>query len=336
MKRVMKASLHGLLETYFTEHLRRVRGASPHTVRAYGHALRLFILFLAQRRRCSIARLGLDDITVDAVLAFLTHIETARHNTPATRNCRLAAIHGFVEHLVRHDITRLSQYERVLAVQSKRARTLPAPYWEPEVVAAILAQPDRSTTSGLRDHALLMFLYNTGARVSETTGLRRQDLQLSRPHQVRLHGKGGKDRVCPLWPDTAIALSDVVSTFDQTAVVFRNRRGDQLTRDGVAYIVKKYAVRVSADHPALRRSRVSPHVLRHSCAVALLQAGVDITVIRDYLGHASITTTSRYVSTNLAMKRDVLDVFWKRAGLVRNPGAGWKPSSDLLQFLESL
>jgi len=334
--RAKKATLAGLLGTYFTEQLPRVRGASRHTIRAYGHALRLFVLFLAKRRRGSITALGLDDVTVDSVLAFLDHIETARHNSPATRNCRLAAIHGFVEHLMRHDVAHSAQYERILAVRSKKTRTRPAPYWEPEVVAAILAQPDRTTTTGARDHALLMFLYNTGARVSEALGLRRQDLQLSRPHQVRLHGKGGKDRVCPLWPDTATALTRVLSMVGESIVVFRNRRGGELTRDGVAYILRKYARRASSNHPALRRSRVSPHVLRHSCAVALLQAGVDITVIRDYLGHASITTTSRYVSSNLAMKREVLDAFWKRAGLVRGAGPRWKPKPDLLRFLESL
>lgn len=336
MRRATRASLLGLLETYFTEHLRRVRGASRHTLRAYGHALRLFVLFVAERRRRSIASLGLDDVTVDAVLAFLEHVETVRHNVPATRNCRLAAIHGFVEHLLRHDIGRAAQYERVLAIRSKKARTRPAPYWEPEVVAAILAQPDRTTALGARDHALLMLLYNTGARVSEALGLRRRDLQLSRPHQVRLHGKGGKDRICPLWPDTAAAVKPLMSTIsDDVTAVFRNRRGTELSRDGVAYLLRKYAARAAKIHPVLGRSRVSPHVLRHSCAVALLQAGVDITVIRDYLGHASIATTSRYVSTNLEMKRGVLDAFWKRAGLVRGDPR-WKPQAEMLRFLTSL
>jgi len=336
MTRTTKASLLGLLETYFTEHLGRVRGASRHTVRAYGHALRLFVIFVAERRRRSVASLGLDDVTVDTVLAFLDHIESVRHNMPATRNCRLAAIHGFVEHLLRHDVSRARQYERILAIRAKKTRTLPAPYWEPEVVSAILAQPDRTTTLGARDHALLMFLYNTGARVSEALGVRRRDIQLSRPHQVRLHGKGGKDRICPLWPDTAAAIKPLMATIDDdVTAVFRNRRGGELTRDGVAYLLRKYAVRAGKTLPVLRRSRVSPHVLRHSCAVALLQAGVDITVIRDYLGHASIATTSRYVSTNLEMKRGVLDAFWKRAGLVRGDPR-WKPQAEMLRFLTSL
>jgi len=335
--RTRKASLLGLLESYFTSYLRRVRGASRHTLRAYGHALRLFMLFLSQRRRRPIPALCLDDITVDAVLAFLDHIEISRHNVPATRNCRLAAIHGFVDHLLRHDIARAGQYERILAVRSKKARARAAQYWEPEVVAAILALPDRKTAFGLRDHTLLMFLYNTGARVSEAIGLRPSDLQLSRPHQARLHGKGGKDRISPLWPDTAAALTRLLSATDaDDTAVFRNRRGGALTRDGVAYLLRKYARRAANSHPVLRRSRVSPHILRHSCAVGLLQSGVDITVIRDYLGHASITTTSRYLSTNLEMKRQVLDAFWKKSGLVPGDTSRWKPTPDVLHFLRSL
>jgi len=333
----MRDPLLRLVESYFDQHLRRVRGASRHTLRAYAHALRLFFSFLAARLRRPIADLSLDDVQADAVLAFLDHVETVRHNTAASRNCRLAAIRGFVAHLLRHDIARAAQYQRIIVIPSKKTRYRPVTYWEPEIVAAILAEPDRATTFGARDHALLLFLYNTGARVSEAIAVRRRDLQLTRPHHVRLHGKGGKERLCPLWPETALALAKLLPADDDDAsVVFRNRRGDQLSRDGVTYLLAKYARRASRSHPILRRSRISPHVLRHSCAVALLQAGVDVTVIRDYLGHASIATTSRYVTSNLQMKRDVLDAFWQRAGLARGKRGPWKPKPDLLRFLTSL
>lgn len=336
MTRSAKDPLLRLVESYFDDHLRRVRGASRHTLRAYGHALRLFFTFLAKRLRRSLAALAVEDITADAVLAFLDHVETVRHNTSASRNCRLAAIRGFVAHLLRHDIARAAQYQRILAIPSKKARYRPVTYWEPEVVAAILAEPARATTFGARDHALLLFLYNTGARVSEAIGIRKRDLQLSRPHHVRLHGKGGKERICPLWPETAAVLQPLLPTDDAASAVFRSRSGGQLSRDGVAYLLRKYARRASTKQPVLRRSRISPHVLRHSCAVALLQAGVDVTVIRDYLGHASIATTSRYVTSNLQMKRDVLGAFWKRAGLARPGRASWKPKPELLRFLTSL
>jgi len=336
MTRSAKDPLLRFVESYFDDHLRRVRGASRHTLRAYAHALRLFFIFLADRLRRSIADLSVDDVQAEAVLAFLDHVETVRRNTSASRNCRLAAIRGFVAHLLRHDIARAAQYQRILAIPSKKTRYQPVTYWEPDVVAAILAEPDRATTFGARDHALLLFLYNTGARVSEATGVRRHDLQLTRPHHVRLHGKGSKDRICPLWPETAAALAPLLPVDGDDGVVFRSRRGDQLSRDGVAYLLQKYARRVSTRHPVLRRSRISPHVLRHSCAVALLQAGIDVTVIRDYLGHASVATTSRYVTSNLQMKRDVLDAFWKRAGLVPGGRAPWRPKPELLRFLSSL
>lgn len=331
--------LLALVESYINEHLRRVRGASAHTVRAYGHALRIFFLFLARRVRRAVSDLRLDDITVESVLAFLDDLESRRGNTAGTRNCRLAAVRGLVEHLLRHDLSRAKQYQRILSVRAKKARGRTVAYLEPEQVRAILAQPDRSTLAGLRDYALLVFLYNTGARVSEALTLTAADIQGAglRPRHVRVHGKGNKDRICPLWPETASALARVIAAGSApSGPVFRSARGNPLTRDGVAYLLAKYVTLAAKGTPNLLRQRVTPHVLRHSCAVALLQAGVDVTVIRDYLGHASIATTSRYLSTNVKMKRDVLNAFWHRAGLTRKPTGRWRPTPTLLAFLSSL
>ena len=152
---------------------------------------------------------------------------------------------------------------------------------------------------------------------------------------MRLHGKGGKERICPLWAETVATLRALPGAGTDEPV-FRNGRGTPLTRDGVAYIIAKYVRRAAETRPGLRRHRVTPHVLRHSCAVALLQAGVDVSVIRDYLGHASIATTSRYITTNLQMKREVLQAFWARAGLDHRSTTRWRPSPKLLAFLESL
>jgi integrase/recombinase XerD len=181
-------------------------------------------------------------------------------------------------------------------------------------------------------------MYNTGARVAEALAVRVRDLWLQRPRQVRLHGKGSKDRMCPLWVETAAVLRRLVTAVASGPddLVFRSARGGPLTRDGVAYLIAKYVRRASGSCVTLRRRRVTPHVFRNSCAVALLQAGVDITVIRDYLGHASIATTSRYITTNLKMKRDVLAAFWKRAGLDRQADRPWRPTPKLIAFLESL
>jgi integrase/recombinase XerD len=337
VKRAVRDPLLRLVESYINDHLRRVRGASPHTVRAYGHALRLFFMFLARHTGRPVAKLGLGDIAVDGVLAFLSDLESTRRNAPGTRNSRLAAIRGLVEHLLRHDLERAGQYQRVLAIRSKKTRTPAIDYLEPEYVRALLAEPDRRTAHGMRDYALLVFLYNTGARISEALAVTPADLHLAAPRHVRLHGKGGKERFCPLWPETAQVLARMVAADAGTAApIFRNARGGVLTRDGAAYLIEKYLKLAARKVGGLQRRRVTPHVLRHSCAVALLQAGVDITVIRDYLGHASVATTSRYVSTNVEMKREALDAFWRRAGIPGHKQRRWRPKPDVIAFLESL
>jgi integrase/recombinase XerD len=261
-----------------------------------------------------------------------------RSNVVASRNVRLAAISSFFKHLVEHDLSRADQYQRVLAIPGKRAYVPIAQYLEPEDVKQILTQPDRSTESGLRDHALLLLLYNTGARVSEALGVRAEHLSLGNPRHVRLFGKGNKERICPLWRDTAAALQrlQVARNVRPQDWMFCSRGGACLTRDGVAYILQKYTALAARAVPSLRRRRVTPHMMRHSCAVALLQAGVDITVIRDYLGHASISTTSRYVTTNLQMKRDALEHFWQRSGLSPARARPWSPKPDLLAYLSSI
>ena len=327
-----------LVGSYFRDHLTRARGASPHTLRSYRDTLRLLFSFIAERRRRSVADLTLDDLQAPDVLAFLSHLESKRSNVVASRNVRLAAIRSFFKHLVEHDLSRADQYQRVLSIPGKRAHIPMAQYLEPEEVKQILAQPDRSTPSGLRDHALLLMLYNTGARVSEALGVRVEHLSLGHPRHVRLFGKGSKERICPLWRDTAAALQRLQAMRDSQPQdsMFCSRGGDRLTRDGVAYILQKYTALAATTYPALKRRHVTPHMLRHSCAVALLQAGVDITVIRDYLGHASISTTSRYVTTNLQMKRDALEHFWDRAGLSPTRTRAWSPKPDLLAYLASI
>jgi len=209
-------------------------------------------------------------------------------------------------------------------------------YLEPEEARALIAAIDARSRHGERDRALLLFLYNTGARVAEALSLRPSALRLDRPRQVRLLGKGSKERICPLWPETAAALRRIVRTSSGDDLLFKNAAGGPLSRDGVAYLLGKHAKIAAGPCPTLRKRRITPHVLRHSCACALLQAGVDITVIRDYLGHSSVATTSRYVTTNLQMKREALEAFWKRAGLEPKVPRKWRPSPQLLTFLETL
>jgi integrase/recombinase XerD len=318
MSRPASRSLFGHLQAYFTEYLPRQRGASVHTIRAYRDALTLLLKFVAEQRGRGVASLQLSDLDAEAVMHFLDHIETARSNSAATRNCRRAAIRGFFKHLLRDDLTHSQQYMRVLAIPAKKARQRPATYLEPEDARLLIGMPDKRTSHGWRDYTLLLFLYNTGARVSEAAGLRWDDLHLIAPRQVRLRGKGKKERLLPMWTETA------------------TRQGQPLTRDGIAYLLTKHATSAAKINPALKRKPITPHVLRHSCAVALLQAGTDVTVIRDYLGHASVATTGRYITTNLKMKRDAMEAFWKKAGIEPANAKPWKPKADLLVFLRSL
>jgi site-specific recombinase XerD len=299
MSRSHTESLLSSTQSFFQNYLRQTRGASAHTVRAYRDALKLFFLFLADHARKAVAGLTLDDVRANAVLAFLEHIEAKRGNSAITRNCRLAAVRSFVQYLLRHDVTRAGQYGGILAIRTKRATRRAVTYLEPEEARALIAAIDARSRHAERDRALLLFLYNTGARVAEALSLRPSALRLDRPRQVRLLGKGSKERICPLWPETATALRRIIRAGSSDSPLFKN-------------------------------------VLRHSCACALLQAGVDITVIRDYLGHSSVATTSRYISTNLHMKRDALEAFWKRAGLQPKGARKWRPSPKLLTFLETL
>ena len=338
MRRHQRNPLPRLVESFFREHLERVRGASPHTVHAYRDTLRLFFAFLADTLGRPVGDLLITDLTADNVLAFLTHLESKRRNTAVTRNCRLAAARSFFHHLMRHDPAHADQYARVLSVPAKRARSAAVTYLEPEEIKLILAQPNRRTAPGMRDHALLLFLYNTGARASEALAVRNADIELTPPCRVRLRGKGGKERFVPLWTETAVALRRFLRLCDlrETDPIFHSTRGDTLSRDGLAYLLMKYATIAAKTSTTLRRVRVTPHVFRHSCAVALLQAGVDISVIRDYLGHTSIATTSRYISTNLQLKREALEAFWKRSGLAPTSPRRWQPKPNLLAFLDSL
>jgi len=329
-------SLLPLVESYFRDHLQKTRGSSANTIASYRDAIALFLRYAAQRRGVSIDRLQLSDLDAPTVVAFLQHLETQRHNSTRTRNGRRIALRGFFAHAARMDPTHATQYARILALPPKRCATTLPRHLEAHQMQRLLAQPDRLTQSGRRDFALLLFLYNTGARISEAIGCTLRDLQ-TRPSQIRLRGKGGKERFCPLWPDTLRALQAILppQCDDPSTALFRSHRGYPLSRHGAQYIISKHARAASQGEPAFPE-RISPHMLRHSCACALLQAGVDLTVIRDYLGHASITTTSRYAATNLKLKQDALEAFWAQAGLSPPHHRPWRPSKSLMEFLSSL
>ena len=331
--------LFALVQSFFDEHLAKVRGASPHTIAAYRDTLKLFLQFVVQQQNVTVERLRLEQLNATTTAAFLQYLERDRGNSIATRNCRRIALRGFFQHALRHDPTRAAQYSQVLALPAKRGAPTVPRYLEPHQMKLLLAQPDQRHPRGHRDYTLLLFLYNTGARVSEAVAIRRCDLQLIPPFHVRLLGKGRKERICPLWPDTIAALKPLLArseeTEDPTEPVFRGAHASALTRHGATHLLAKH-VAGARQHDATFPKRVSPHTLRHSCACALLQAGVDLTVIRDYLGHASIVTTSRYANTNLELKRTALTTFWEHAGLTAPKAPPWRPTKSLLGYLSSL
>ncbi|MDP3951558.1 MAG: tyrosine-type recombinase/integrase [Microbacterium sp.] len=235
------------LRTFFADHLPRVRGVSPHTVQSYRDSLVLLLRFVAARRNHSVTTLDLKDLGTAEVLDFLRHLETDRHNTAGTRNVRLSAIHAFVRYCATIHPESLEHCQRVLAVPFKRTRSRAVEYLDYDEIKTVLATTNRATPDGRRDYALLATMFNTGARVQEVVGIRRCDLQLEMQPHVRLFGKGRKERLCPLWPQTAELLSGLLAHPQgeprPEAPVFLNHRGERLTRFGIRYILGKYCAR---------------------------------------------------------------------------------------------
>jgi integrase/recombinase XerD len=324
------------LRDYFGEFLPGVRNVSPHTIASYRDSLVLLLRFVAAQQRRCISLLDFKDVSADLILSFLADLESKRHNTATTRNVRLSAIHAFFRYVAAQHPDRLEHCQRVLVIPFKRARQRTIEYLEYEEIQHVLNAVDQSTRDGRRDYALLATLFNTGARVQEILDLRACDVQLTKPFQVRLFGKGRKERFCPLWPQTARLLR---SFFKERLLeshsehsVFLNHRGEPLTRFGVRYLLRKYQGLAEVHVVGLRGKRLHPHSLRHSTAVALLKAGVDLSTISQWLGHASPNTTNKYATIDLEMKREAIDKVKPIRGQRRTV---WR-SSSVLDWLEGL
>ena len=325
------------VHTFFHEYLTTQRNVSPHTLLSYRDTLKLFLAFASRRGDTPVVELILDDLTPDLVLAFLASLETERANSVATRNVRLAALHVFFRHVGAHDPLSFDTCHRIVAIPAKRAPTRAVDYLEREEIQALLGQVNRHTPGGRRDYAMLSFAYQTGARVQEVVGVRACDLQLDLPAQVRLWGKGRKERVLPLWAQTAALLGALLEERQvdprSSHPVFVNMRGRPLTRWGFRYVLRKYVRTATRDGSSMVHKRVHPHTLRHTAAVHMLQAGADPNAIRDVLGHASSETTWRYARINLDMKRKAIESYAPTAS--QDPPL-WRRDQDLLAYLESL
>jgi site-specific recombinase XerD len=329
-----RPSFAPLLEGFFTQRLMRQRRASAHTIASYRDTFRLLLRFVQQRLCKAPSALMLDDIDAPLVVAFLDDLEAKRGITPRTRNLRLTAIHSFFRYVAFEAPAHAAQTQRVLAIPAKRFTRALVPFLSRPEVDALLAAPDLRTWSGRRDHALILLAVQTGLRLSELTGLVPDDLQLGAGAHVRVIGKGRKERCTPLSKSTRAVLTAWTREPPKVAgqPVFPNAQGGRLSAHGVQYLLAKHVAIASTTCPSLKRKRVSPHVLRHTTAMDLLQEGVDRSVIALWLGHESIETTQMYLDADLDLKQRVLDRTTPPNG---RPGR-YRPDDKLLAFLKGL
>jgi site-specific recombinase XerD len=327
-------TLADLLESFFHQRLTRQRNASAKTISSYRDALRLLIRFASERAGRKPYRLELGDLDRDAVLAFLDHLESCRGNCIRTRNARLTAIRSFFQHVAATDPASFGIAQRILMSPSKRCDTEITRHLSKRELAALLDAPDRQTPRGRRDHTLLLFLVRTGARISEALGVDAVDLQLDRPKQVRLRGKGRKQRAVPLTDDLSRALEALLRERGlgrhEPRPIFVGDRGERLTRFGGTHILRRAVAGASKQVPGLEQRHVSPHVLRHTLAMTLLQSGVDLVTIQAWLGHAQVATTHRYAEADVEMMRRGLE----KAGVPNEAGARFRPKDAVLRLLE--
>jgi integrase/recombinase XerD len=329
-------TLGSLLHTFFEDHLLCQKGLQPTTIRSYRDALMLYLRFVAEDRRCKMTRLQACDLTCDRVLRFLEYLEKQRGNRVATRNQRLAALRSLFEYAATRNPELLAEAQRVAAVPTKRSPPPRTRYLQRDEVEAVFeALPSRGPRA-LRDRTLLLFLYNTGARVQEVAQLQVRHLELSSKPRVHLHGKGDKWRVCPLWLQTVDLLTQLLGNraMNADAPVFVAATGRALTRFGIYKIVRRHG----AGRDGLSGKGLHPHMYRHTTAVHLLEAGVEVNVIRAWLGHVSLETTNRYAEITVQMKAQALEACAPpvnaSAGFPRKPV--WRDDESLLKWLRSL
>jgi site-specific recombinase XerD len=324
----------GLLEAFFTDRVQRQRNASPHTVAAYRDTFRLLLVFAQQRVRKPPSALPLAALDAPLIAAFLQHLESRRGNSVRTRNARLAAIHSFFRFVALEEPGHSATCQRVLAIPVKKAERKLVTSLDRAEQEALLAAPDRATWLGRRDHTIIALLSQTGLRVSELCSLRCEDIVLSTGAHVRCRGKGRKERCTPLTRQVVALLRAWMSerAGRPHEPAFPSRRGSALSRDAVERLIAKHAAVASARCPSFSKKRVTPHVLRHTTAVTLLQAGNDRAVIALWLGHESLETTQMYLDADLSMKERAL----ARTAPLRAGPARYVPEDHILAFLNAL
>ena len=335
MNTACRASFCFLLQRFFTERLMSQRNVSSHTIACYRDTFRLLLEFIHRQKHRAPSQLTWEDFDASLIGAFLDHCERDRHNVARTRNLRLTAIRSFFRYVSFQEPAQAARIQRILAIPNKRQpRRLIGFLTRPEV-EVLLAAPDQSTWSGRRDHAFLLLAAQTGLRLSEVTGLRRQDVVLGTGAHVYCLGKGRKERRTPLAKRTLDVLRHWLREppRGRDDILFPNARGGRLSADGAQYLLAKHLAMARQSCPSLREKRVTLHVLRHTTAMALLQGGVDTSSIALWLGHESPATTHIYLDANLALKEQILDKVGTWDGTKRGR---YRPEDPILKFLKSL
>jgi integrase/recombinase XerD len=327
-------AIAGTIQAFFTERLIGQRQASPHTITAYRDTLRLLLTFAAKRRALTPDQLDFADLNAPTISAFLDHLQADRNNSIATRNARLAAIHSLFRYAAWRHPEHADDIARVLAIPSKRYDHTIVTFLTDAEADNLLAAPDQRTRTGRRDHALLVLAIQTGLRAAELTGLTCKDVNLQAGAYIACHGKGRKDRITPLTPATVTILRTWLAERAGAPhdILFPTNRGTRMSTDALAQRVTVHTISAQAKCATLAGKTVTPHVLRHTAAMRLLHAGVDITVIALWLGHENVTTTQIYLNADLALKQQALD---RTTPLAGKPGR-YQPAAQLLTFLESL
>ena len=324
-----------LLESFFTKRLIAQRRASPHTIGSYRDTFRLLLQFAEKRLGKAPSRLTLEDLQAPFLGVFLDNLESTRSNGARSRNLRLTAVRSFFRYIALEVPQHAALIQRVLTIPNKRqSRPLVGFLTRPEIDALLVA-PDRNTWLGRRDHALLLTVIQTGLRLSEITSTRQQDISLGKGAHIRCEGKGRKERCTPLAKSTVIVLKAWIreqGEDDGTRVLFPTMRGGRLSADAVQHLVRKYAALAQKTCPSLATKRVSPHVLRHTTAMELLQSGIDRTLIALWLGHESVETTQIYLDANLPIKEEIL----AKTNPINANGSRFRPDDELLAFLKGL
>jgi len=337
MKKTSKTNkLSQALHDFFVEHLPRLRGMSPNTIHSYRDCLVLLLRFAANKQRCAITKLEIENFDAKLVINFLQMLEDERGNKPATRNIRLAAIHVFFRYFASNNPEQIAHCQRIIAIPFKRSSHRIVEYLEYNEIQAVLTTVDQTSRDGRRDYALLVTMFNTGARVQEILDLKVCDLQLFKPYHAHLIGKGRKERLCPLWSQTAKLLENLLKTRTNChdEHIFLNHNNRPLTRFGVRYLLAKYCDLAKKTTPSLVKKRLHPHSMRHSTAIHLLKAGVDIVTISHWLGHTSINTTNRYTNIDLDIKREAINkITLETKSKSKIP---WQSDASILKWLESL